>query len=105
MRAGQLRHQGTIYAVTDGKDADGGPTEAEGVFATVWAAIEPLSGTEQFQAQQVDAAVTTRIRIRYLAGVTAKMRFGVGTRRWDLHAVLNVDERNRELHLLATERP
>ena len=47
--------------------------------------------------------VTTRFRIRYLAGVKAAMRISFASRTFDIQSVINPDERNRELHLMAVE--
>lgn len=42
---------------------------------TSWVSIEPIAGREFFTSQQVQADVTTRIRMRFRAGVTETMRF------------------------------
>lgn len=106
MPAGRRRTKLTIYSVTDGKDADGGPTETEVAAGTAWADVAPLVGRERFAAQQVGSEVDTEILMDWLDGrtLTPKHRLGLGTRRWDLQAVLNVDERNRQVRVLARER-
>lgn len=103
MRVGQLRHRVTIQTATETRDAIGGVIAAPSTFATVWASVEALQGREYLAAQQVNAEVDHRIRIRYLAGVTPKMRVAFGARLFDVQAVLNPDGRNRELHLMAQE--
>lgn len=106
MRAGALRHLVTIQSVTDTPSASsrGGLTATWADVADVRASIEPLTGRERFAAQVVDAEVSHRIRMRHRAGVVPKMRVKFGTRLFDIRAVLNVEERNRELELLATEK-
>lgn len=106
MRAGRRRHKVTLYSVTDGKDGDGAPTETEVVLRTAWAAIEPLQGRELFQAQAVHAAVTGEARFDWLDAqdLTPKHRIGLGARRWNIVAVMNMDERNREVRCLVEER-
>jgi SPP1 family predicted phage head-tail adaptor len=102
MRIGDLRHRITIQQLTptqNGLDS----TEVPADFATVWAAIEPLSGREYFAAQQVNAEVTCRIRMRYLAGVTPSMQVKFGERTFAIESVINVEERNRELQLMVKE--
>lgn len=88
------------------------PTEAADRFvagktwadlATVWASIEPLTGDEKWAADQVEAMVSHRIRIAYRAGVTSAMRIVYGTRTFNIAAVLNPNEANVELEILATE--
>ncbi len=103
MRAGQLRHKIKIQQKTTTKDSEGIPFETWTDFAAVWAAIEPLQGREFFSAQAVNAQVTTRIRIRYQAGISPTMRVSYGTRVFDIQAVIDVEERHRELQLMCQE--
>ena len=49
MEAGQLRHRVTIQQATETTDGFGGVTQAWATFATVWAAVEPLTGREYLQ--------------------------------------------------------
>lgn len=104
MRAGELRKRITIKAISDTQDARGGPTKGESTHATRWARIRPLVGRERFAAQRVDAEVDYEILLRYVSGVTPKMRVYYGARVFEIRAVMNTDERNRELKLLCAER-
>lgn len=104
MQAGKLRHRLTLEASTDTNNTRGEPIPTWSTVANVWAAIDPISGREGLAADQMYASATHRIRIRYRAGVIPKMRFTKGSRVFDINAVLNVDERNREMVCLATER-
>jgi len=104
IRAGELRHRVTIQQnnnPTRGSSGEEIPNWQD--VATVWAAVEPLRGREFFESQQVNAEVTTRIRIRYRSGIAPTMRAVYGNRIFDIQAVINVDERNRELHLMCRE--
>ena len=103
MNAGSLRHRFAIKTAQETTDSFGVTVETPITFATVWASIEPLSGRELFQAQQVQAEVTHRVRMRYLAGVTAKMKGYYGTREFQILSVANRDERNRELEIMCKE--
>ena len=74
MRAGALRHRVTLQQATESQNSFG---EVERVWtdvATVWASVEQLSGREFIEARQVDATLSTRIRMRWRNGVTEKMR-------------------------------
>jgi SPP1 family predicted phage head-tail adaptor len=104
MNAGSLRHRITIQSVTETKDTFGGVTEAWGTHAAVWASIEPLSGRELLQAQQVQADITHRVRMRYVAGVTTKMRVLYGSREFGIQVAINPEERNREIVLMCKEQ-
>ena len=84
------------------------PTDGSGVAWVVRspkirAAIWPLKATEQLEAMKVQLSVTHRIRIRYLSGVTAKLRVKFGTRYFNIRSIINQGERNRQLEFLAEE--
>lgn len=106
MKAGELRHRGKIQKLDEAQGGTGEILKGDADwtdFAERWAAIEPLQGRELFIAQQVSAEVNTRIRFRYLAGVTPRMRFLFDSREFDIKAVLNPLERKRETELLCKE--
>jgi len=73
MKVGRLRHRIVLQQradlVIDGEVVPGWTDLAE-----VWASIEPVSGREYFAAQQVSAETSTRILIRWRAGVNAAGR-------------------------------
>lgn len=103
IKAGALRHRVTLQSAAETPDGGGGFTTAWSDVATVWAAIEPLKGTERLRAEQLENPVTHRVTIRHRAGVTAKMRVAFGARVFNIRAVINPEERNRRLELLCEE--
>ncbi len=103
MRAGTLRHRVTLQRRGDTRDGIGTVTETWTNEATVWASIEPLQGREYFEAQRENADVTHKLRIRHRSGVTREMRVIFEDRVFDIEAVLNVEERDRELVLMCKE--
>lgn len=103
MRAGHLRHRIVIQQSIITRDSYGQPVASWVSVATVWAAIEPLSGRELIAAQAVQSEITTRISLRYLPGITSAMRVVHGTRIYNIKTLLNLDERNRELQLMCSE--
>lgn len=104
MRAGQLRHEIEIQQTTDTLDAAGQPTRSWTTFANVWASIEPVSGSELVVARQLDPKTTHKVTMRYLSGVTAKMRIRHGTRYLEpVEPPRNTDERNIMLEFLCKE--
>ncbi|MGB9845892.1 MAG: phage head closure protein, partial [Desulfotomaculales bacterium] len=84
MNAGQLRHRVIIQRPTETKDQYKRPAIGWADFATVWAAVEPLSGREFLLAQNTNTELTIRVRIRYLRGVTPGMRVKYGDRVFDI---------------------
>lgn len=103
MRAGELRHRVTIQQPVEVLDDYNTPSVVWQDFARVWAAIEPLSGREYLQLQNTNAEITVRIRIRYLPGITPAMRVVYGSRVFNIQAVIDVEEKHRELHLMCAE--
>ena len=105
MRSGSLRHSVMIEQQTKAQDSTGSIVVSWEDFAAVRAAIEPIAGREFFSASQVQSSVTTRIRIRYLSGVTPKMRVVHGSDVYDIEAVLP-DSRSglHEMDLMCVRR-
>ncbi len=101
--AGTLKDRITVQSVTETRSGSGQVNEAWATFATRWASVEPLQGREFFDSQQVNADITTRIRLRYLEGITPKMRVLYKTRVFNVTSVVNVEERSIETQLLCTE--
>lgn len=108
MRAGRLRQRITIEQVTgEMRDGRGELTKTWGAFASnIPAAVMPLRGREFFQGHQDNRELTHKIILRYLSGVTAKMRVNYGGRYFYIVSPpINVEEKNRELNLMCVERP
>ena len=72
-------------------------------FATVWAAVEPLTGREYAEAQKIRAETTYRVTTRYMAGITPDMRVLHKDKTLNIASVLNIDERNVELQIMAVD--
>jgi len=102
IEAGRLRHrvrieQSVLVVDSNGdaiQDPNTGETTNEWVeVATVWAAIEPISGREFIQSQSTQSQITARIVIRFREGINAAMRL-VHVRRnmadttYNIHALL-----------------
>ena len=103
MRAGELRNKVVIQQVTETQRTDRHPRQSSPTLATASAAIEPFQRRELTAVQQIYAEVTGKIRTRYLAGVTPKMRVLFGSRIFDVLGAINDEERNRELIIYTKE--
>lgn len=103
MQAGRLRHRITIQQKAPTRDSFGGEVEAWTAVATVSASVEPLDGREFLEARQLQAEVTTRIRIRYRTGIVPQMRVVWGSHTYDVQAVIDPASRRRELQLMCKE--
>jgi len=75
--------------------------------ARVRARVEPLSGREFWQAQEIEAQHTHRVKMRWIPGVTEAHRFVVegqgGDRALNITAVIDVEDRGRVLLLMCSE--
>lgn len=107
MQAGKLRHRVVLQQEAKGRDSFGGEVINWTDLATVWGAVEPLTGQERYDqvSAQLLASIDNRIRIRYRAGLTHKMRATWDGHTFDIQAVVNVETRDREIHLLCKEMP
>lgn len=84
----------------------GGLTTNWTSVATVAAQIDPITGREQLQGDQVTSILTHEIVMRYRPGIVPKMRLirqGAGNQAYEIHAVTNVEMRNRQLLLQCSE--
>ena len=106
MRAGELRHKITIQQLTETpRDSVGAPARTWTTFAACNAEVNPLRGVEAFQAQQRYPTVDHQMRLRHLAGVTAKMRVSFDSRIFDIKGVLRgKGERRIETILMTQEQ-
>jgi SPP1 family predicted phage head-tail adaptor len=104
MRAGKLRHRVTIQEDQGTtQDSLGQEIEDWQDVATVWAAVEPLQGREFLEAKQLQAEVTTRIRIRYRSGIEPEMRVVWGSHTYDVVSVVELESRRQEIELMCRE--
>lgn len=106
MRAGRLRHRLTVERFTTTQNAFGEEEQTWATLATVWGGIEPLRGNERQRAMQVQSTEEVRIVLRWsseIADLNAADRVVFGSKVYDISAVLSIDERNREFHVMARE--
>jgi SPP1 family predicted phage head-tail adaptor len=102
--AAMLHHRITFESLTETSDTGGGFTTSWSSFATVWAEISSLqSGSEHVQAMQLTGRGDFIITLRYLEGVTAKMRVKFGTRLFNIRRILVPGERNMVMKLVVEE--
>lgn len=103
MRAGRLRHKATIQTSTEAQNSFGEPIRTWTTFATVWMEIAPMTGRELTAQKAALSETTIRVVIRYLSGVTPKMRVVYGTRTLEIESVADRDERHAEMELMCHE--
>lgn len=91
--AQRLNRRVLIQSQVPGQDEYGQPLLTWQDVATVWAAVEDLTGREFVNAGGTQNAVTTKITIRYRAGVVAQMRAVYNDEPYNIEAVLGQDGR------------
>lgn len=102
MNPGKLRHKVTIERYEETYDELGQPIQTWTTLGTVPASVEPINGREYFSAAAAQSEVTTRIRIRYLAGLTSTDRVTHDGTAYNIASVINPSKRNEELVLMCT---
>jgi SPP1 family predicted phage head-tail adaptor len=73
-QAGQFNTLVRIERLDVGQDALGAPLRTWNLFATWWARVNPLTGSEAYAAQQIQAKAQISLEGPFIAGVTAAMR-------------------------------
>jgi len=93
-----------LLPAAGGSDGMGGADGASAsVFATTRAMVSPVTSRERDQAMSVQTERTHRVNMRYRAGVTEAMVVGLGTRRFRIAGVRDLEERHREIELACVE--
>jgi SPP1 family predicted phage head-tail adaptor len=106
MSSADYRHRVTLQQKGQMVDDEGFPNNDAWVdVATVWAAVEPqtLRAHEFASAGANYVEKIVRVRIRYRPGVTESMRVVYNGRIFRIEAVVDEQERHRELQLYCRE--
>jgi len=106
--AGEYDQRVTIYQNQPTTNADGQEVEGEVEFLQRWAKVTPIAGQERFLAQQTQADITHRVRMRsdvQTRTITPAMWLKLldGT-RLDIKRAFDVDLRRVELELECNQR-
>lgn len=109
MHAGNLRSLVSVQQRTATLDSYGQQSTTWTEVKKVYAHISGLTGRELVLAQAVNTEVSHEITVRWDAALwadpktAAAYRIVLGSRVFDIHGVVNVDERNRMVVLQAAE--
>lgn len=96
--AGKLRERITVQQAAESRNALGETVQTWGTYATVWASVEGVSSRESLFAGQQQIAISHRVLIRYLSGLTQSMR--IQWRGRTLEIVSLLEHGNRSEHEL-----
>lgn len=104
---GKMRHRITFQRFTGSLDDYGDPLQADDSHwadvATVWAAIDPISGREFYAAEQSQSEVSHKVRCRYRSGLNTAMRINFGKRRFSIISIIDWEERHESLLIMCKE--
>ena len=107
MRVGRLRHRLVLQRPVTTRDAATNEKITVGTTVkTVWGGSEPIRGKEKVSAQELDAAYDVRLPMRYsseISAIDATWRATSGGKFYAFQSVINLDERNHEIEVLASE--
>jgi len=100
---GSLNKRIVLQYETKASDSMGGFTSTWVDAATVWAAIWPTSAAELIQSMQTDMVISHRIRIRFRSVLRPSWRIKFGTRYFNIVSIINPNEKNEYLDIMARE--
>ena len=104
---GKMRHRIKFQSYTGTQDEFGDPNILDDSnwtdTASMWAAIDPISGREFYEAQQSQSEVSHKLRCRYRAGLTTAMRIVCGKRKFKILSIINWEERGESLLIMCKE--
>lgn len=88
----------------DDTDDYGEPIDELVLVNELWAAIEPLRGTEFFAAKTENAEVTSRLRIRYRQEIDRTMTIRYKDTDFEILYIIHPEFDKKELQLMCKER-
>ena len=104
---GKMRSRITVQSFTGKTDSFGDPRQDDDSqwedVATLWAAIDPISGKEFYAAQQSQSVVSHKVRCRYRDGLTTAMRIKYGSRLFKILSIIDWEERHESLLIMCQE--
>ena len=104
MPIGDLNKLISIIGTTRVSDGMGGFTQTDSTIASdIWAAIWPVSASEQVQAMSTTMTISHRIRIRYRSVLRPSWRLKFGEKFYNIISIINPNMKNEYLDILAKE--
>ncbi len=107
MNPGLFRHRITFQQYDENAvNENGFPLEESQRWQdvkTVWAMIKTLRGREYYEAATTQNENTVRFVVRYTVGITPDMRIQYKGRTFEILSVINDDERDVTMTIVAKE--
>jgi SPP1 family predicted phage head-tail adaptor len=102
---GSLNQRALLLANTLTPDGGGGFSNNWEAFATVWVAVEPISGTDTFGPDRLEARVCHKLTLRRRGDIAAGQRAQIGARVFRIHTVFDEGPGAALMTLLCEELP
>jgi SPP1 family predicted phage head-tail adaptor len=96
--AGTLRERVTVQQATENRNRLGEAISEWSTFAEVWASVNGVTAREYLLAGQQQIELSHRVKMRYLSGLTSKMRLSWRGRTLEIISIL--EHENRSIHEL-----
>lgn len=100
---GELMHRFVLEAPVRTSDGAGGAQIAYALAAEVWGSLRGLNGSEPVHDDRVSGRVTHGVWLRYRDGLTPDHRLRLGTRVFQIHAIIDRTGRRRYLECQCEE--
>ena len=101
--ASRLKQYITIEDPVYTSDLLGGFITAWNDYALLWAEIIPQGKANRLSAEKRAGANIYKITMRYIPGVTEKMRVRHKSKYYSIRSVTNIEERDEKLEIIATD--
>lgn len=95
--AGRLRDRVTVQIASGTTNTLGETVLAWNDSTSVWASVEGVSAREALEAGQQETTITHRVRLRYLPGLTQRMRFSWRSRTLNIVSLLEYGNRTEHV--------
>lgn len=103
MSLGKMRHKIQFESRDKTSDGAGGFSSSWDEAKEVWAHMKPASMRENFRGMKISEETSYEFTIRYQTGISAGQRIKYNDRIFNVKSVLNRDERDKYLDILAEE--
>lgn len=103
MNIGDLNRRIEVLKFFEERDEMGGVAGEWITVGRVWANIKPQSGTEFLQNQQVNSETTTKITVRFYAGLTVMHRIRYQEKLYEIISIADDETEHRMTVITAKE--
>ena len=100
--AGMLKEPITIQRMTRTSDGAGGQTQTWATVsgAPTRAAVMPLSGSERYQFDRLEATASLKVTVRYTSGILESDRIVIRSRNHNIRFIKNVEFADKWLEII-----